>query len=58
MINDNLREVGIYNTLTLYKNSEKRTLGDLLKEMRLDAKYYAILCDGRPKKPEDIIESI
>ncbi len=47
-----LLETGIYETLTIEK---KMTVGDLLKELNLENKYFGILVDGKRAEPNTII---
>ncbi|OLS13647.1 MAG: hypothetical protein RBG13Loki_2713 [Promethearchaeota archaeon CR_4] len=43
-------------TTHIYHITEKKKVKDLLQQLNLQDKYFAILIDGRRGKPEDVLE--
>lgn len=51
-----LQEISTAGNLKTYRVNASRTVGDLLKELKLQSKYFAILADGKKVGENDVIK--
>ncbi len=51
-----LQEISTAGSLKTYRVNTSRTVGDLLNELKLQSKYFAILADGKKVGEKDIIK--
>jgi sulfur carrier protein ThiS len=51
-----LQEISTSGSLKTYRVNTTRTVADLLKELKLESKFFAILADGKKVSLEDKIE--
>ncbi len=51
-----LQEISTTGTLKTYRVNTTRNVADLLKELKLESKFFAILADGKKVGLEDKIE--
>ena len=51
-----LQEISTTGTLKTYRVNTTRNVADLLKELNLESKFFAILADGKKVGLEDKIE--
>ena len=51
-----LQEITTTGSLKTYRVNMTRTVGDLLKELKLESKYFAILANGKKVGLNDQIE--
>jgi sulfur carrier protein ThiS len=42
-----LEEITTTGTLKTYRTTTERTVADLLKDLKLEAKFFAVLADGK-----------
>ncbi len=52
----NLQEITSTGSLKTYKVKTARTVSDLLKELKLETKFFAILVNGKRVSLENMIE--
>jgi sulfur carrier protein ThiS len=52
-----LKEIQTTGSLKTYRVKTSRTVGDLLTELKLETKFFAILADGKKVGLEDKIDS-
>ncbi|MHA1674224.1 MAG: MoaD/ThiS family protein [Promethearchaeota archaeon] len=52
----NLQEINSPGSLKIYKVKNARTVSDLLKELKLETKFFAILVNGKRVSLENMIE--
>lgn len=53
---ESLQEISTSSSLKTYRVKTSRTVGDLLKELKLQTKYFVILADGKKVGEDDIIK--
>lgn len=51
-----LQEISTTGTLKTYRVNTTRNVADLLKELKLESKFFAILADGKKVGLDDKIE--
>ncbi|UYP44929.1 hypothetical protein NEF87_001214 [Candidatus Lokiarchaeum ossiferum] len=51
-----LQEISTTGTLKTYRVNTTRNVADLLKELKLESKFFAILADGKKVDLDDKIE--
>ena len=52
----NLQEIQTTGSLKSYKVVARKTVADLLGELKLEAKFFAILADGKKVKLTDTLD--
>ena len=52
----NLIEIGKTGSLKTYRVKNAQTVGDLLKELKLETKFFAVLANGKKVSLENVIE--
>lgn len=53
---EHLQEISVTGSLKTYRVTTARTVADLLKDMKLESKFFAILANGKKVGLSDTIE--
>jgi sulfur carrier protein ThiS len=51
----NLEEIQVTGTLKSYRVKSSKTVADLLKELHLESKFFAVLANGKKVNLTDVI---